>query len=352
MKTNKKRGSQYGANQSLGFTLVELMVSMAVLAILMAIVASVIGTVQRSWRSTNAKVAQFREARRSFDILKRNLNQATLNTYLRFRFTGSADAYSPYVTDGTVTEEATPSSYEPFSELQFVCGPTETLVPGGGPYGHAVFFQAILGYSGIYPNLPTTLNGRGYYVEFGDDEAFRPPFVTGRVRQRWRYRLMEYAPPTERNSIYDLSSRESRGDWFADVATWSRPIADNVVALYFSPKRPDSDGTGDPRDIAPNYSYDSTLPSVRYGSAKPAHELPPQMEIIMVVIDEASASRKMGKQTDAPFQFTGFTTASKASYESDLAKIEEELLDEKVNYRIFSSTVTLSNSKWRGEVAR
>ena len=35
-----------------GFTLVELMVSMSVLAMLMLVIATVIGTVQRSWRST------------------------------------------------------------------------------------------------------------------------------------------------------------------------------------------------------------------------------------------------------------------------------------------------------------
>jgi uncharacterized protein (TIGR02599 family) len=346
---NTSSGTALPGN-SRAFSLIELIVSMTVLAVLMLIISSVVGTVQRSWRSTNAKVSQFREARRAFDVLKRNLTQATLNTYLRYRYSGTGDPYSPFGAGGVMNETATPTGYEPFSELQFICGPTADLITGGGIYaGHATFFQAILGFSSEFPNLPTSLNARGYFVEFGDDTDFRPDFLTGRVRPKFRYRLMEYAPTTEENLIYDSTSRNVQGDWFARAAAQSRPVAENVIALFISPKRPQEDRPGDTRDIAPLYQYDSTRPSGALGATVGSHELPPQIELIMVVIDEASASRLAEINGDGvPFNLNGFTMATDATLRNDLANLRDQLLAAKVDYRIFSSTVSLNNSKWKG----
>jgi uncharacterized protein (TIGR02599 family) len=127
-----------------GFTLVEIMVSLAVLTILLLISAQVIGQVQSTWSASNARVSQFREARIAFDILSRNLSQATLNTYIDYDNNYLATAGSSSATS------TAPSNYIRRSELQFVCGPASSLVTatGGGPSelpGHAVFFQAPLG---------------------------------------------------------------------------------------------------------------------------------------------------------------------------------------------------------------
>lgn len=327
-----------------GFTLVELLVSMVVLTVLLAIISQVISTVQRSWRDTSAKVSQFREARRAFDVVKRNLGQATLNTYLQYDFQGVTDPSTGFVKDNAV-----PTGYLPYSELQFQCGPAENLIPGGGSSysGHAVFFQAVLGFSDLYPNLPTTINPRGYYVEYGDDENLRPPFLRGLVPTRTRYRLIEYAPPTEMNTVYDDSSREVRGDWYQNVRQWSRPVADNVAAIFFSPKRPTVDGAGEPRDVADRYEYDSALGV----AGRPAlHELPPQIEIVMVVLDEASAERLSSDSGGGamPLNFGKFfTQATEIQFRKDIDEMTEELQNRKLNFRIFSSTISLPNSKWR-----
>ena len=118
------------------FTLVEILVSLGVLAILLLISAEVIGTVQTTWTSTNARVSQFREARTAFDIITRNLSQATLNTYL--------DYDNNYLTaaDPAAATTTAPTRYERKSDLRFVCGPAGTggpsgngLVPSGGGAG-------------------------------------------------------------------------------------------------------------------------------------------------------------------------------------------------------------------------
>lgn len=332
-----------------GFTLVELLVSMTVLAVLLAIISQVLATVQKSWRSTSAKVSQFREARRAFDVIKRNLSQATLNTYLHYDFGGNRDQAT-----GFINTNAVPTGYLTHSELQFLCGPAESIPQANFSQtrnpGHAVIFQANLGFSDLYPSLPTTLNPRGYYLEFGDDAALRPPFLANKVATRVRYRLMEYAPPTEANTIYDLTRRTGNNIWYEQIAAFSRPVADNVVGLYFSPKRPLADGTGNPRAIAPNFIYDSTKPSP--GQSKPSHELPPQMDVFMIVIDEASAENlafQSNGSSSPPLDFGAvFQNATDMTIENDLNTIRQQLIGQNVNFRIFSSTITLPNSKWRG----
>lgn len=339
-----------GRNSSLkGFTLVELLVSMTVLAVLLAIISQVLATVQKSWRSTSAKVSQFREARRAFDVIKRNLSQATLNTYLHYDFGGNRDQAT-----GFINTNAVPTGYLTHSELQFLCGPAEAIPqanfsPSRNP-GHAVIFQANLGFSDLYPSLPTTLNPRGYYLEYGDDAALRPPFLANKVATRVRYRLMEYAPPTEANTIYDAARRTGANIWYDRIAEFSRPVADNVIGLFFSPKRPQADAAGNPRAIAPNFIYDSTQPTP--GSNRPSHELPPQMDVFMIVIDESSAENlafDSNGSTSPPLNLGSvFQNATDTAIDNDLATIRQLLIDRNVNFRIFSSTITLPNSKWRG----
>ncbi|TLD71909.1 Verru_Chthon cassette protein C [Phragmitibacter flavus] len=339
---------------SRGFTLVELLVSMTILSILMLLVASIVSEVQRAWSQTSAKVSQFREARRAFDVLKNNLGQATLNPYLRYRFNNPSNPFSPFDAAGEELEGANrnPLKYIRYSELQFISGPAGQVFSGAVPdiAGHAVFFQAPLGYSGEYVNLPTALNGRGYFVQFGDDIAFRPPFIAGRIPPKHRFRLMEYAPPTEVNTIYDKAAGAEIADWYANYTEWSKPVADNVMMLVLSPKRPVIVGsTEDSRDIAPNYFYDSAAELGGPGEEQDAqsHELPPEIEIVMVVIDEGSAQRLADKFGSAkPFTYTGFNAASDTEFRADLDALEQALVDAKVNFRIFSATVSMRNSKW------
>ncbi len=116
------------SSSSRAFTLVELLVSLAVLSILLLINAQVIGQVQSTWSASNARVSQFREARTAFDIITRNLSQATLNTYLDYETNYLATAAA---TSGTAAATG-PGSYVRRSDLQFICGDTTNLLPNAG----------------------------------------------------------------------------------------------------------------------------------------------------------------------------------------------------------------------------
>jgi len=297
------------------FTLVELLVSMTFLVILMLVVAQVVSIVQRNWVRANSRVSQFREARVAFDTLSRNLAQATLNTYWENEF-------DPLGTDSAGQTRRRAKNYVRQSELQFICGPTSAVITGAagsaGNYpGHAVFFQAPLGVTRLVAamgdqanteNMVNLMCGRGYFVEWGSDEPFRPPFLESlnSVPIRSRLRLMEYSPTSEMNRIYDTSLRplvdnatgvNNGKRWFNEgpsavmsstvqegettaTRAFTRPIAENILALVISPQLEKVVGGPSPFSIAPQCRYDSTL-VVNPGAATGAnpqgtqHLLPP-----------------------------------------------------------------------------
>lgn len=339
--------------------MVEVLVSLAVLAVLLTIIAQVLGQVQRVWSSANAKVAQFREARRAMDRISTNLAQATMNTYLQYFYNGA----NPFVPPSANNLQA-PLGYVRFSELQFLSGPTSNLLGGSGNQfpGHAVFFQAPLGgeltvnaaTGSSFVNMPTALSACGYYITFGSDNGFRPPFLNGRNHpERLRFRLLEYRPPIEANTIYkditqvDATPGIPNPSWYQETAAWSRPVAENIILLVLSPKRPLTDNSGDPRDIAPTYEYNSSANGVNLVQSRQDFQLPPLVEVTLVALDEDSARRFADASGGAPSLPGGlFGTASEERFLADLQQVEQFLNEQKLNYRVFTSTVAIRNSKW------
>ncbi len=381
------------------FTLVELLLSMTILSILMLVVVNVIGIVQQQWTRSNSRVTAFREARMAFDVLTRNVSQATLNTYLatdlKLLFTTTA---------GTGVYKA--AAYKRTSELQFASGATVGLLTraAGNPNtypGHGIFFQAPLGVTRLVAangsavdteNMVNLLCPRGYFVAWGDDEAFRPPFLNGIdvVKRRFRYRLLEYSPTAEKNRIYfdptsagsivgrkpitDLTRSKS---WFQDAidtfATaaenqgtrgFTRPVADNIIALVISPQlETTANNTRAPESIAPYYEYDSALLS-NPGAAAPAagtqgtqHLLPPLLKITMVALDSAAGERlaedgntsqqeRLAARLAPLFHTAADYNSPTSQYHRDLSALEEFLGDEKLNYRVFTSTIVLKEARW------
>lgn len=352
-----------------GFTLTELMVSMAVLSILLALIAQVMGQVQRAWSSASSRVSQFREARRAFDRITRNLSQATLNNYVQYVYANYVDPRVP----PSSSLKSYPSGYSRYSELQFRCGSaSEILGISAAQYpGKAVFFQAPLGTNSMDVNLPTALNPVGYFVQYGSDESFRPGFLDSLsppLERRYRYRLMEFRAPAEYNRVYDQTQRTKQvtqgsqqlfwvtGDGTGDTpwTSWSRPVAENIALLVISPRLAVSDGTVSPESIAPDYRYDSSAKKLQVTQNVQDYQLPPMVEVIMVAIAESSAvlmaqGAGSGGQTNPPLDFQNyFSNANDSSKKQDLESLGQQLTRQRVNYRIFSSVVPIRNSKWNG----
>jgi len=369
------------------FTLIELLVSVTFLVVLMLVITEMLGLVQRTWVRSNSRVSQFREARMAFDALSRNLGQAVLNTYWDTPSTSNA---------GAIMQAAT--NYQRTSELQFVCGPANYLFPtlpgGAGNYpGHGVFFQAPLGVTNLTSstesqssanteNMTSLLCGRGYFVKWGDDTAFRPAFLANNtlVPARFRYRLMEYSPTAEMNQIYSSAMKpitQNSRRWFQDAVqsnivageksttrAFTRPIAENILALVISPQIEVPPGTTGvtATSIAPNYIYDSTLinnPGATGGGGTSSqgtqHLLPPLIQVTMIALDQVSgetlASNAATQQAVANLLGGLFQQAS--SLATDLhqpngtqGQLEQLLRAQKLNFRVFTTMIALKQSRW------
>lgn len=359
---------------SAGFTLVELLLSLAILSILLVVIANVIGVVQKTWVKSNSKVSQFREARMAFDALTRNITQATLNSYWQNEFANLG-------VDILGDARTKANSYVRQSELQFVCGQASTLLAGGPDIypGHAIFFQAPLGVTNMTTatgamvnteNMVNLLSGRGYFVSWGDDLGFRPGFLDpATVKPRYRYRLMEYSPTAESNRIYDSGLRpitDHPNEWFQDAKIrlasasegasnrgFTRPIADNVIALIISPQvEKDNAGAQVPTWIAPAFAYDSTRrdnAGGALGTQGTQHQLPPTVKITLVAVDDAAAEM-MGSTTSSPnlMSAAGASFSNASNFESDLNRLETYLSSppRRYNYRVYTTRVSIRQAKW------
>ncbi len=212
-----------------GFTLVELMVSTGLIALLMLLLLGTVDQTQNVWKRTTSKIAQFQASRAAFEALNRRLSQATLSTYYRATDTASGDAAANYL-------------FRRQSELHFVSGHLSNATTGSGTVPgiftanpaipgltrpaerayptHGIFFFAPLGIT-EEPGLPKSgfeatrrfrgldamLTACGYFIEYGDD-PWRPnvlPLATDTepgVPPRIRFRLMELSVPAEELQIF------------------------------------------------------------------------------------------------------------------------------------------------------
>jgi uncharacterized protein (TIGR02599 family) len=373
MEIRRSHGIESQATPIQAFTLVELMVSMAVLSVVGVLILTMVSNVSSVTKRTRDQVESYQGARAGFEALTRTIAQATLNTYWDYYdSTGKAANDTTY--------NGTPARYGRQSELHFRSGPTDSLfrASNGGLTRptHGIFFQipgGITSNSTLKP-LNNTLNGIGFFLEFGDDEALRPSFLATEtsIPKRYRYRLLQMQQATENLQIYSSSNGTA---WFQDplgfgsttVNAAARPanvLAENVIALAIIPRL--SPAEDDPNNntsrgaslVRDDYNYDSrTAKSYSATSATGTtmsgttlHQLPPLVEVIMVAIDETSAQRLAAESGTNPpdlGQKDLFKSISSiADVDADLDKLEKNLVDKKLNYRIYRSVVGIRGAKW------
>ena len=340
-----------------GFTLVEMLIAMTVLALILLLSTEFINQITKSWTQSSGRIEQFREARMAFETITQNLRQATLNVYTTYQYNAGPTPTVP------ADKSEVPQKYIRHSELQFITGQSTKLLDDSSAAGlvtHAVFFQAPLGVShrDSYAGLNRLLCGRGYFIAYSDDEAYRPPHVK---QTRKRFRLWEFRPPSESNEVYTTGTKA----WYARAAdeiikaaetgdrpSHSRPVAENIIALIISPQVTPEDAKlagAKPQWIAPAYAYDSSaLASTTSNNPQGMqHLLPPLVHVTLVALDEGSAAKLAEDSGDSlPELVPSGAFTNCADFESDLARLEENLRDRKLTYRVFSSTLPLRNSKW------
>jgi uncharacterized protein (TIGR02599 family) len=193
---------------------------------------------------------------------------------------------------------------------------------------------------------------------------------------------MEFSPTAEQNEIYydDLHpgtpwyalagapfTRTSEANSTSAGSTslvrgYTRPVAENIIALIIAPrvsdKQAQADNKSDTHWIAPNYIFDSTKVGVAATQKSPQgtqNLLPPMVDVVMVAIDEASQD-KFGPTEAGELQGVApFTDASKLNFgtsatgtfnSTDIAPMENYLVNKKINFRVFTATVEIRGARW------
>ncbi len=359
------------------FTLVELLVSVTILALIALLVSRTISETGAIVSRTAGKVEQFQNARTGFERIVARLSQATLNTYYDY------------------DDPSAPNRYFRQSELRFLCGSADKVLPqsDAARMSHCIFFCAPLGFSDAAATrgLDHLLNVTGYYVEFGDDRDARPPFLAKALPPRYRFRLKEYTQPTSALDIYRYTSGLTAGKlrnetyndlgWFRDsfgdrsAVPTSRTVAENIVALILVPRLPKAEeaalgGSGDLSPLAPRFAYNSrsTRPQSTDDPSKaeqpsggasidsslnPSNQLPPLVQVTVVAIDESSALRLGQQKGDEDyfaiskrFRDTRQLTHDLSSLAPNDQSLVSLLIARNIRYRIFTTTVPIRAAKW------
>ena len=330
-----------GAARWRAFTLVELLTAMAVFMLILVVLFSAISQTSSVLRQSTTRIEAFQSARMGFYLLTRSLSQATLNAYLDYAYDDGANL--------------PPTRYIRKSELGFVIGQaggtatspdgSSTTLPGSRNSGQAVFFEAPLNYvadAAGYGGLESLLNACGYFISFTDNGPI-PPHVSTDSNPH-RFRLMQMLAPSEVNTVYKSGIGNA---WFSAPSLqsdYAMPVADNVIALVIRAQDPGSA----PPDITTDYTYDSRRNALDNPQPTSANQLPPNLVVTMVAIDETSA--KHLDNGDTPPAVITSALAGKfqqvAQYQADLDDLKNKLAAAGIQYRVFTSTVLLPESKW------
>jgi len=309
-----------------GFSLVEVLVTFAILALVLTLMLKVVGSTGDSWKNTGEQIEAFKGARLAFQNLTRLLEQATLNTYWDY------------------DNPAQPTRYLRKSELHFVSDQAENLLPqksdGTAWLGHAVFFQAPANKTALpnqYDSVIGLLNACGFFVEYGSDDRWNPPHIQ---ESRNRFRLMQWVQNTENLAVYTTSD----ASWINPaIGNDTFPIAENVIALLLWPKE-----SGDTSSSLNSYRYDSRYNANANPQPVQAHQLPPVVQVAMVAIDERSALR-LGDNLYSVISncMAGlFTDQPAEKMQADLDTLKQRLLEANIRYQVFFSSVPLREAKW------
>lgn len=339
------------------FTLLELLVTMAVLSLFVVLLTTLTDSSFKLWRSTQSSIVMFDSARSAYDSLTRRLAQATLNPYL--------DYYNRdwQRRDSSNANSFVPAKYGRASDLHFLSAEAAAIL-SGAQQGHGIFFFAPLGFTGgneTFSDLPNLLNAVGYYVEFGSDQNLRPDFLAP-LPTRQRFRLIENILPSQDFTFYpDFTDTNTTNDdrWITSGLMGSKSskqaIAENIIALIIRPEVTEQDasllGLPTPEDLTTDFSYDSRA-GRSLGSPYDIQfaQLPPLLRVVMVAVDEKSAAR-LTTGTTSPDAFkldpTWFTDPAKL--DEDLKKLSDQLSEAGVQFRIFNQVIALRGAKFSAQ---
>jgi uncharacterized protein (TIGR02599 family) len=130
------------------------------------------------------------------------------------------------------------------------------------------------------------------------------------------------------------------------------PLAENVIALIVWPRLSDvDDPTG--TKLSSDYQYDSQKNALTTPQPLTANQLPPTLQVTLIVISEASAVRlDTGSATpptvieNALKNGTQSRFTDPTQYNTDLNAVSSALAASHISFDILSTSIPMKESKW------
>lgn len=284
---------------SQGFTLIEVLVSVAIMTMISVMALTMITQVQNVVTKSKKKTEVFAGAVRGVDAVANELSRAVLLTQRQLVYPQTGKLMSATSEEKGVLRD--------ISSLHFFIDRITRLQMKVGGIGQGVFFQQIEGASNVaaVQGEKVFLVGKGFYVARYVSQSFFS--FLGESTPKSNFRLMRLTIPTEelrvredrfQNAIWEASSHNWFRPWVQreDPEEYAVPIAQNVIGIWFIAKIGVS---GEEGILSPQMSYDSrqlgpygrTI-SVRNSSQEKQffswhHRLPPLIEIIALAVNGA-----------------------------------------------------------------
>jgi uncharacterized protein (TIGR02599 family) len=134
-------------------------------------------------------------------------------------------------------------------------------------------------------------------------------------------------------------------------------VADNIIAMILRPRAANQiegvAGASAP-PIAPDFHYDTRRFQWEGGvrGQQSRHILPPILDITFVAVDENSfiqfaAQEKIRSAEDDPVLVNESYFRESQQFNKDLQNLEQDLQRRKLDYRVFTTSVRLRESRWQ-----
>jgi len=248
-RTSRRRSPQSS------FTLVEMLVSLAVFTILVLLVTGVLGQLNRMWVQTEAQNQRERSGRGLLNFLARDIRKAML----------------PFPASSSTS-------------LDFVINPTAIGSPASAyNYHDSIFFQAPIATDSIATSVGEVAEV-GYFVQW-------QPASGSQVQTAQLCRFFVNPTDTTDFLIYANPAAWLSTANLTDVASGGSPnyaglLAENVIGLWINPY----DKNGNPYFTSTSRIYDSRNPPNPPDTAGTPN-LPAMVDISILVLDPATAKR-------------------------------------------------------------
>ena len=307
------------------FTLLELLVALAVFSLICILLSSMTGESLRLLRLSSSQSQVFQNARGALETMSASLTAATMNPFWDY------------------DNANTPTRYLRRSWLAFVSGRATSILGSGYDPGQCVFFLAPGGLLADSSNrrLNQTLNTYGFFIEYRDANQVAPSFMN--LPQRKRYLLMKTQSSGESMQLFSTRmGNPADNAWITATLPDARILAENIVMLVIRPKA--SDGS----DLAgASYAFDTRVGETSNPQPATANQLPPFLEITLVAVSEESMKRK---NPELGFVFSSSELAGlfnqPSSFNQDLEAFQKILVQNQLEFRVFQQQIALPNSKW------